>query len=86
MKPLIHQKYIVPVFLIALSLTAQAVVPAPDGGYGEDQGYGPANTAEGEDALFSLYGGDYNTAIGFNALYSTQGGEDNTARRCLCAL
>ncbi len=63
----------------ALLPKAQAVVPAPDGGYGEDQGYGPANTAEGEDALFSLYGGDYNTAIGFNALYSTQGGEDNTA-------
>jgi hypothetical protein len=58
---------------------AQAVVPAPDGGYGEDQGYGPANTAEGEDALFSLFGGDYNTAIGFNALYSTVSGEDNTA-------
>src|SRR2546430_782301 len=47
----------------ALSPTAQAVTPAPDGGYPG------GNTAEGDDALFSLTTGANNTAIGFNALY-----------------
>ena len=59
----------------ALSPTARAVVPAPDGGYPND------NTAEGDDALFSLdtsYGLD-NTALGFNALYTDTTGGDNTA-------
>jgi hypothetical protein len=37
---------------------AQAVVPAPDGGY---PGF---NTAEGQSALFSLAGGVWNTALG----------------------
>ena len=84
MNSFIRLKKAIPVFLVVLGSfglapLAQAVVPAPDGGYGQDQGYGPENTAEGEDALFSLFGGEDNTAIGFNALYSTQGGSDNTA-------
>ena len=58
----------------ALSLTARAVTPAPDGGYPN------ANTAEGEDALFSLdtsQGGD-NTANGFQALFFNTTGYQNT--------
>jgi hypothetical protein len=47
---------------------AQAVVPAPDGGYPN------YNTAEGEDALFSLTSGIQNTALGFHALYSNTTG------------
>jgi len=57
----------------ALSPTAQAVTPAPDGFYPN------ANTAEGEDALFSLTTGDSNTAIGSGALYSNSTGARNTA-------
>src|SRR6266568_1665776 len=57
----------------ALSPGAQAVLPAPDGGY-------PGrNTAEGEDALFSLTTGQDNTAIGFNALFNNTKGGSNTA-------
>jgi uncharacterized coiled-coil protein SlyX len=58
----------------ALSPTARAVDPPPDGGYFN------FNTAEGEDALFSLTaGGISNTAIGFHALYSSTIGSENTA-------
>src|SRR5207249_3887040 len=57
----------------ALSPTAQAVTPAPDGGYPN------ANTAEGEDALFSLTTGYENTAIGADALYNDTTGGENTA-------
>ena len=73
MKPLIHQKYIVPVFLIALSLTAQAVVPAPDGGYPRQ------NTAEGTGALLSLTTGGFNTAVGYLSLQGNTTGSYNTA-------
>ena len=73
MKPLIHQKYIVPVFLIALSLTAQAVVPAPDGGYPRQ------NTAEGAGALLSLTAGGFNTAVGYLSLQGDTTGSYNTA-------
>ncbi|PYK21087.1 MAG: hypothetical protein DME55_00295 [Verrucomicrobia bacterium] len=58
---------------LALSPTAHAVTPAPDGGYPN------ANTAEGEDALFSLTSGIQNTGLGFHALYSNTTGENNTA-------
>jgi trimeric autotransporter adhesin len=51
----------------------QAVEPPPDGGYAN------FNTAEGQDALFSLTSGAGNTALGFTALYHTTTGEDNTA-------
>ena len=59
----------------ALSPSARAVDPAPDGGYPN------GNTAEGEDALFSLdtSQGGANTAIGFDALYSNRTSSDNTA-------
>src|SRR5438270_5767677 len=58
----------------ALSPDAQAVDPPPDGGYPNQ------NTAEGEDALFSLdtSGSFYNTAVGFDALFNN-GGNVNTA-------
>jgi hypothetical protein len=66
---------LIPVVLVcfALSPIAQAVDPPPDGGYPND------NTAEGEDALFSLTTGYDNTAIGFNALYFDTIGWENTA-------
>src|SRR5947208_1661053 len=57
----------------ALSPTAQAVDPPPDGGYPGD------NTAEGTDALFSLTGGTENTALGADALYYNAGGTGNIA-------
>jgi hypothetical protein len=58
---------------VALSPTAQAVSPPPDGGYPNK------NTAEGDDALFNLAGGRHNTAVGFEALFSDTIGSDNTA-------
>jgi hypothetical protein len=58
---------------VALSPTGLAVTPAPDGGYPN------GNTAEGQDALFSLTTGFSNTASGFDALYSNTSGDDNTA-------
>jgi hypothetical protein len=57
----------------ALSPMAQAVVPAPDGGY---PGY---NTAEGQNALFSLTTGVYNTAVGAFTLFGSTAGSGNTA-------
>jgi hypothetical protein len=58
---------------LALSPTARAVDPPPDGGYPN------GNTAEGEDALFELTTGSNNTGIGFDALYSDTIGVGNTA-------
>jgi Chaperone of endosialidase len=52
---------------------AQAVVPAPDGGYSG------GNTAEGQNALFSLTTGGFNTAVGFLSLKSNAAGSFNTA-------
>ena len=58
----------------ALAVTvARAVDPPPDGGYPN------GNTAEGEDALFSLTTGFSNTAIGYHAFYSNTVGYDSTA-------
>ena len=56
---------------LALSPTTRAVDPPPDGGYPN------RNTAEGEDALFSLDTSQAfdNTAIGFQALYNDVGSE-----------
>jgi hypothetical protein len=52
---------------------AQAVNPPPDGGYVG------GNTAEGQNALFSLTTGLYNTAIGYFALDAVTTGSFNTA-------
>jgi hypothetical protein len=52
---------------------AQAVVPAPDGGYPG------GNTAEGQNALFGLTTGGFNTAIGFVSLRGNSTGDFNTA-------
>jgi hypothetical protein len=62
---------------IELLPQAQAVVPAPDGGYPG------GNTAEGEDALLSLTSGVENTAIGAFALKSNTTGYYNTATGAL---
>jgi hypothetical protein len=80
MNPSVQFKTTTLPFLIAfafacfgLSPTGRAVVPAPDGGY-------PSfNTAEGEDALFSLTTGVANTANGAFALYKNRTGNGNTA-------
>jgi len=58
---------------LALSPKAQAVTPAPDGGYA---GF---NTAEGQNALFSLNSGVWNTALGGYSLFSDTSGSSNTA-------
>jgi uncharacterized coiled-coil protein SlyX len=80
MNALIRLKKTTPVFVIAFVLawfavspTAQAVVPAPDGGY---PGF---NTAEGQNALFSLTTGAANTAVGWYSLFSNTEGNFNTA-------
>ena len=52
---------------------ADAVVPAPDGGY---PGF---NTAEGQNALFSLTTGQGNTAVGWLSLRALTQGSFNTA-------
>jgi hypothetical protein len=57
----------------ALSQTAQAVNPPPDGGYPG------GNTAEGQNALLSLTTGTYNTAVGIYSLLSLTDGSFNTA-------
>jgi len=56
-----------------LSPAVQAVSPAPDGGYPG------GNTAEGQNALFSLTSGGFNTAVGFFSLRSDTAGGLNTA-------
>jgi Chaperone of endosialidase len=56
----------------ALSPRAQAVFPAPDGGYPGD------NTAEGTNALLSRTTGIQNTALGFNSLLNLTVGNNNT--------
>jgi hypothetical protein len=78
MNPLIQLKKATSLFFVvsacfALFPTAQAVVPAPDGGYPG------GNTAEGDNALFSLTTGTSNTAIGLAALGSNTTGDFNTA-------
>jgi hypothetical protein len=58
---------------LAISPNSHAVTPPPDGGYAG------GNTAEGQDALFSLTTGLYNTAAGYLALKSNITGQFNTA-------
>jgi Chaperone of endosialidase len=80
MNPLIQRKTTILPLLSAFALvcfvlapTAQAISPSPDGFYPG------GNTAEGENALFSLTSGEFNTAIGYFALTSNKTGSDNTA-------
>jgi hypothetical protein len=58
---------------IGLLPKAQAVSPPPDGGY---PGF---NTAEGQNALFSLTTGSANTAVGWFSLFTLTTGSFNTA-------
>jgi hypothetical protein len=64
----------IPIMIVCLGLLpkGQAVVPAPDGGYPG------GNTAEGQNALFSLTTGGFNTAAGFLSLSSNTTGSFNT--------
>src|SRR2546423_95499 len=57
----------------ALLPTGRAVTPPPDGGYPGN------NTAEGDNALFSLTIGNDNTANGSDALFNNTSGQSNTA-------
>ncbi len=61
------------IICFALLPSAQAVVPAPDGGYPG------GNTAEGQSAILSLTSGGFNTADGFFSLRSNSIGSFNTA-------
>jgi hypothetical protein len=77
--PLIQLKTIPPLLstlaLLCFGLLpgAQAVLPAPDGGYPG------GNTAEGQAALLSLTTGGFNTGVGFLSLRSNATGQLNTA-------
>jgi len=64
-----------PLLLVCFGLApmAQAVVPAPDGGYPN------GTTAEGTNALFSLTTGVWNTGTGSEALRHLTVGNQNTA-------
>ena len=68
---LIH--ILIGIVCIGVFPNAQAVSPAPDGGYPG------GNTAEGQNALFSLTSGGFNTAVGFFSLRSNATGQFNTA-------
>ena len=57
---------------VGLLPNTEAIVPAPDGGYPG------GNTAEGQNALFSLTTGTYNTAVGLFSVWSNQEGQFNT--------
>src|ERR1700752_2640068 len=59
--------------VVALPSVAQAVTPAPDGGYPG------GNTAEGQNALVGLTAGHHNTAVGYLSLRSDASGSYNTA-------
>ena len=61
------------VYLATGDQKLQAVLPPPDGGY---PGF---NTAEGQNALFSLTTGSANTAVGWSSLFSNAEGSFNTA-------
>src|SRR6266496_3372095 len=71
LQTLIH--ILIGIVCIGLLPKAQAVSPPPDGGYPG------GNTAEGQDALFSLTTGTYNTAVGSFSLRATTIGDFSTA-------
>src|SRR5205085_6169759 len=60
---------------VAVAFTARAATPPPYGGHQEQ------NTAEGDDALFSVTTGANVMATGFDALYSNTTGSDNALAR-----
>src|SRR5262249_13710246 len=65
---------LIPLILVCLAVAPQtrAVSPPPDGGY-------PGlNTAEGDQALFLLFGGFGNTAVGWRSEFSAVGASFNT--------
>jgi hypothetical protein len=82
MKTIIKTTYLA---VVAISLACFAgfapkafgVTPPPDGGYPNK------NTAEGQDALFSLTFGTANMANGFSALKANTNGDRNTANGAL---
>jgi len=67
--------------LIAFALACLALLPGAQAQLSPppDGGYPGRNTAEGDDALFSLTTGESNTAIGFVALFNNATGIRNTA-------
>jgi hypothetical protein len=81
---IIRGLFLIPLVLVCFGLSpapnAFGVNPPPDGGYPGN------NTAEGDDALFSLTTGTENTALGFGALYSNTTGDSNTATGSLALL
>jgi hypothetical protein len=70
-RPLILISFVL--MCVALLPRAEAVSPAPDGGYPG------GNTAEGQNALLVLSTGTFNTAVGFLSLTSDTTGSLNTA-------
>jgi hypothetical protein len=79
MNPFIQDKNILLSLLIGYIVVCfgvlpktHALVPPPDGGYPG------GNTAEGQNALFSLTSGGFNTAVGFVSLRSDTTGSFNT--------
>src|SRR5262245_53458662 len=79
MNPLIQVKTTASLFLTTVCLLclwllpkAQAISPAPDGGYPN------FNTAEGQNALLRLTTGANNTAVGRSSLGSVTTGNLNT--------
>ena len=71
LQKLVH--ILIPIACIGLLPQAPAISPPPDGGYPG------GNTAEGQNALFSLTTGGYNTGVGFFSLRSNTVGTLNTA-------
>jgi hypothetical protein len=65
--------FLLAVVCFALLPGARAVSPAPDGGY---PGF---NTAEGDQALFLLFGGFGNSAFGWRSSFSAVGANFNTS-------
>jgi Chaperone of endosialidase len=74
--PLRRGLFLIPLILawFALAPTGQAQLPSP----APDGGYPGGNTAEGQNALFSLTTGGFNTAVGWFSLVSLTTGSFNT--------
>ena len=71
--PALRRVFLFVPLLLACFAVSQAVLPPPDGGY---PGF---NTAEGQNALFSLTTGTANTAVGWYALWLNADSSFNTA-------